>query len=167
MADSDLSEAEQLVLLFKAGGVDVVKDAGDSFHNLTEEMKGTAKAAEAVQSDTKEVDAAIQQANEVLREGSTVVADLKQKIAELTSQQDALRDSFISGLIPSASRFKEQFDALGGSINETQGILDRVSGDDQGTGFKGIASTAFKAERVLTGLASGTGFARMGPLLES
>ncbi|MGO8949903.1 MAG: hypothetical protein ACLQUY_20055 [Ktedonobacterales bacterium] len=171
MADSDLSEAEQLSLLFKAGGIDVVKDAGESFHSLTEEMKGTAKAAEAVQEDTKEVDAALKQANEVLREGSTVVADLKQKIAELTSEQDALRDSFISGLVPSASRFKEQFDALGDSIRDKQGILERATGEGEGEGgkggFAGLAGGVMKAEKAIHSLASGSGLGRLGGMLES
>jgi hypothetical protein len=170
MSDSDLSEAEQLVLLFKAGGLDVVKDAKDSFAHLTEEMKGTAKAADQVQEATKSVDTTTQQAVEILKSDSTVVEDLKQKIAELTAQQNMLRDSFVAGLIPSAHGFKETFDALGDSIADKQGILERATGEGEGEsgkgGLKGIAGAAVKAEKAIGMLASGGGLGRLPNMLE-
>ena len=167
----DMSEAEQIALLFKQGGIEVITEAKDSFAHLTEEMKETAKAADQVQEATKSVDTTTQEAIEVLKSDSTVVDDLKQKIAELTAQQNALRDSFIAGLIPSASQFKEKFDALGDSITDKQGILDRAvgeGGDDDGTsGFKGIAGAAVKAEKAIGKLASGHGLNSLPGLLES
>lgn len=178
MADSDMSEGEQIALLFKQGGIEVVTEAKDSFAHLTEEMKETAKAADTVAEATKTVaeatktvDTTTQQAVEVLKSDSTVVEDLKQKIAELTAQQDVLRDSFVAGLIPSASAFKEKFDALGDSISDKQGILDRAVGEggaeDGTSGFKGIAGAAVKAEKAIGKLASGHGLNSLPGLLES
>ena len=171
MADSDMSEAEQIALLFKQGGIEVVTEAKDSFAHLTEEMKETAKAADQVQEATKAVDTTTQQAIQVLKSDSTVVEDLKQKIAELTAQQNALRDSFVAGLIPSASAFKEKFDNLGDSISDKQGILDRAVGEggaeDGTSGFKGIAGAAVKAEKAIGKLASGHGLNSLPGLLES
>ena len=57
MAD-DMSVDEQIRLIFKQAGVDVVKDAAESFEVLTQREKDAAKAADQVTTATKSVDAA-------------------------------------------------------------------------------------------------------------
>lgn len=170
MAD-DMSEGEQVALFFKQAGIEIVTDAKQSFEHLTEAMKDTAKATDQVEEATKSVDTTTRQVIEVLKSDSTVVEDLKQKIAELTAQQNTLRDSFVAGLIPSASQFKEDFDRLGDSIADKQGILEAATGTGAGEGgkggFAGLAANVMKAEKVMSGLAGGTGFGRMGGMLES
>jgi len=168
---ADLNEDEQIRLLFKQGGLDIVTDAKESFHNLTEEMKETAKAADKVQEATKTVDTTVEQAKQVLADTSTVVADLKAKIASLTGQQNDLAESFRSGLIPSASQFKEQYDNLGSEISRNQSILEAATGTGDGEsgkgGFAGLAGGAIKAEKAISAIATGHGLGRLGGLLES
>src|SRR5271157_2094272 len=166
----DLNEDEQLRLLFRAGGLDVVTDAKDSFHSLTEEMQGTAKAADKVQDATKTVDTTTEEAKRVLSETSTVVSDLQTKIASLEKKQNDLAESFRFGLIPSASDFKEQYDHLGGEISRNQSILEAATGTGDGEsgkgGFAGLAGGAIKAEKAISALATGHGLGRLGGLLE-
>lgn len=67
-----------------------------------------------------------------------------------------------------AATAKRAADSLETSIIQA---LEDVAGTGEGEsgsgGFKGAASAALKAEKVMGGLASGSGFGRMGPMLES
>ena len=126
MADSDLSEDEQLRLLFREGGIDVVTDAKDSFKNLTEEMQGTAQAADAVAESTQAVDTITAQAIEVLKSQSTIVEDLKEKIRKLKAEHEDLNDAMKAGLVPQG-KYKEQSDALLRSISENETVLKRLT----------------------------------------
>ena len=61
MAD-ELSEDEQIRLLFKEAGRDVVTNAQQSFENLTTSMKDAARAADQVKDATKSYDDSVNRA---------------------------------------------------------------------------------------------------------
>jgi uncharacterized protein Yka (UPF0111/DUF47 family) len=129
---ADHEEDESIRLLFKAGGLDVVTDAKDSFHHLTEEMKGTAIAAKTVDTTTADV-------MKVLNETSDVTQRLKSRIAELEGELDKLKDAFRAGLIDSESAFLERAADFESGIARHRKALALLEGEgDEGGLFQSL-----------------------------
>jgi hypothetical protein len=123
--------------------------------------------------------------------GSQQVKDLIEVVEFLRKRLDELADEFKEGKI-SEEDFKTATDLVIKTLKEEEQILDRVTraeqelaeatleagkaaeeaagqGEGEGGrgGFAGFTSNMMKAEKVASGLAGGTGFGRMGGMLES
>src|SRR5208283_4996963 len=104
MADNE----ESLLLAFKESGVEFVEDASEAVGDLGDKFK--------------ELDNTTADAIDVLKDESTVVDDLEEKIRKLKLEMEALSDAHKAGLI-TQSTYKEQTDALIKVIGENETVL--------------------------------------------
>ncbi len=144
-------EQEQFGVKFQAGTESVIQ-AKEDFKHLTQEMEQTSKAGETVATATKTVDEA--------------AAELRKQISDLN---DVLREQarlYAAGELP-IDVFIRGSGAARTVIANLEKGLEELVGSDEGGGFKGVASNVMKAEKVISGLVSGSGFGRMGSMLES
>ncbi len=98
MADNE----ESLLLAFKESGVEFVEDAAKAVDELGESFEGVDKAA--------------QEAVEVLKDQSTVLDDLRQKIIDQKTELEALADAHLAGII-NQSKYKEKTDEILASLS--------------------------------------------------
>ena len=144
-------EQEQFGVKFQAG-TESVTQAKEDFKHLTEEMKETSGAGQALAATTKTVDDA--------------VIELRKQIADLEEVIRKQAEALAAGQLP-LEVFLRGNQAARTVIGQLEGSIESLIGSDEGGGFKGVASNVIKAEKVISGLVSGSGFGRMGPMLES
>lgn len=102
-----------------------------------------------------------------LGDSQAVVSRLTAEIEHLKSALRGATESFKEGTL-AEEEFVKDAERIEGKLRIKEDLLKRVSGDEaSGTGFAGAASNIMKAERAFTALATGSGLARAGPMLES
>src|SRR5208283_121813 len=111
MADNE----ESLLLAFKESGVEFIEDASKTVGDLGDQFK--------------DVDKTTKQAVDVLKEESTVVEDLKEKIQAQKQELEALAEAHKAGLMEQ-SRYKEKSDELIGSIQGNETVLKRLTASE-------------------------------------
>ena len=107
---------EELMLAFKEQGVEFVEDAGKAIGGLGDKMEDVNKAQAA--------------AIEVLKEGGTVVEDLKEKIRKYKVELEGWSDAAKAGLIP-LDKYSEQSGKLVEVIRESETVLKRLTASER------------------------------------
>ena len=103
---------ESLLLAFKESGVEFVEDAAKAVGELGEQFK--------------DLDKTTQTAVDVLKSESTVIEDLKEKIAKLKTELETLNDATKAGLVP-LDKYVEQSGKLIQVIGDSESTLKRLT----------------------------------------
>lgn len=106
------SNEESLILAFKESGVEFVEEAGKAVGELGEKFKDLDKAGQA--------------AIDVLKSESTVIEDLKEKIAKFKAELETLNDATKAGLVP-LDKYVEQSGKLIQVIGDSESTLKRLT----------------------------------------
>ncbi len=95
----------------------------------------------------------------------TAVEQLKDQINRLNAANEFLAEGFRKGTIEE-DKFTVASKMVQSELRAKETLLRSVAGTGGEGGFEGVASSAFKAERVMNAMVSGGGLWRMGPMLD-
>src|SRR5208282_271708 len=140
--DEAYREASDLVIKALKEQETILKRVTDADREKERAIKETAAAEESYRQKIQDVIDAVDRENEAIH------------------QAEQANKDFQNSLLPMTITSSQVVDAL-------DSVAGKGDDEDSRGGFKGVASNALKAEKVLAGLAGGSGFGRMGPMLES
>jgi hypothetical protein len=137
-------ELEALADVRKAGVIEAsrYKEKSDELIHSISENETTLKRLTAVEADKARIDAAAAAA-----------------LAKITSALNDLEAEEEKELVAAEKTAEKHYKMMEAA--------DAAAGESEKGGFSGLAANVIKAEKVMAGLASGSGFGRMGGMLES
>jgi hypothetical protein len=101
---------------------------------------------------------------EALKKGDDAVVEFRAQVAAMGPEVVAVLQGIEGTTATVSASVGESLATMGVKLEEATGTGEGESGTG---GFAGLAANVMKAEKVLSGLAGGSGFGRMGGMLES
>lgn len=151
---------EAIRLALEAAGIENVAEVTKGFADLRTEMVNTKGAGYELETQTYDLVKGLDEEGQKNYDVATSMQEMNKRMRERAEALQAVRDAI------DVEIQKEQ--ELADTVAKNQRTLDAMAGSEEGgTGLKGIAGGALKAEKAISSLASGHGLGRIGGMLES